>query len=81
MGMTKSKREVAREIMAMVERMDREAEIERRVEAEVERRLAEKAAQDEQAKINGLRRSQMTPLEKSSLIRSRGKPWYDALPW
>jgi hypothetical protein len=73
-----------RELLEQLERMKRKKE----VEAEVERRLAEerereRAAREQEAerRMLGTRRSQLTPKQKSEIIRSRGKPFYDALPW
>ena len=72
------------ELIAEVDRL----RFEERVREEVERRLAEarereqeERAQEAEQALLGTRRSTLTAKEKSAIIRSRGKAFYDGLPW
>jgi hypothetical protein len=72
------------ELLAAVERLRREVEIEAEVEKRLEQELAQR--QDEEGRqaealMLSTKRSQLTPKQKSEIIRSRGKGFYDALPW
>jgi hypothetical protein len=73
-----------RELIEELEAIDREQEIRRqvdeRVEQELARHRAEQARQAEE-RMAGVRRSQLSPLEKSRIIRARGIDFYNSLDW
>jgi hypothetical protein len=56
-------------------------EQERLIDKMVECRVIERRRAEEREAEAALRRSQMSPLEKSRYIRSKGLQAYQALPW
>jgi hypothetical protein len=69
--------------LAELELADRERKLAVLVEQRVAAELAKRAEAEQQAQQVGedLRRSQMTPGQKSRYIRQFGKLAYDQLPW
>jgi hypothetical protein len=77
-------RMTTRQLLEQIEQHDREVEVERRVEERLaEERARDAAERERQAELRmaGVRRSQLTPKQKSEIIRARGKPFYDSLDW
>jgi hypothetical protein len=60
---------------------ERDRLLDRMVECRVKMALIERRRAEEREAEAALRRSQMSPLEKSRYIRSKGLQAYQALPW
>jgi hypothetical protein len=72
------------ELLAEIERYDREAEIERRVEERLAEERARERAEEQrraEAQMRGVKRSQLTAKQKSDIIRDRGIEFYKSLEW
>jgi hypothetical protein len=72
------------ELLAEIERHEREAEIEERVEARLqEERARDRAerAREAERKMLDVRRSRLSAKQKSDIIFERGAEFYMSLPW
>lgn len=74
-------RMTSRELLAMVERLERAGDDELEIERRLRERLAEERASREAQTMGGLRRSTMSAADKSRFIRAHGLARYQALPW